>query len=310
MKHALLLPVRYLILLCIFLAIMALCSFGLAKAGGQEFNQAVTTGVAETVSNFPVLCLCALFVSSFAPLRRKCNMPLAFALLFASAFASLSFGTLGLDSVFSASKAALPKTISLPRAGFVVRAEGNAAYYAESIADKGKTARNAVIADFSALPAKGTGTILSFHAKRDLPVGGQAQSPKIHTETSGKPAFISSLESQAKAIRAFARSGKGLITDLISAAVLALAFTSLWLFTRLPSWKLTGVFLGLAAFSGSLWLVRAVSSEEFRRLMTGLTNAKIAAWSAHGVFVLIAALLVLWDVLLSKARARGGRDEE
>jgi hypothetical protein len=304
MKSAFLIPLRYLILLIVFMLSLALASFGLAKTSGYDFQSSLILGVTRTVSAFPFLCLCSLFITSFRPLRRQGNMPVSFVLLFSISFASLSFGTLGLDSVLKASKPSTPKAIVAVPSGITVRAEDNLAFFAESWSGDGRTAQNTVLADFSSQSAKGSGTILSFHAKRELLTTPRNPLRLEDAKAQEKPLIVKSLEGETAATRAFVRKGKNLFEDLIASAAVAIFFASLWIFARLPPWKLAGVFLSLAAFMGALFLLSSIASADFLRLMTGLTSPSIAKWSPHGILVLGAALLVLWDILLTLKRGR------
>jgi hypothetical protein len=207
---------------------------------------------------------------------------------------------MGLNAVFKGpSEGASQASFTAWKAGMAVRESTTRVSYAESMSLDGRKALGSVVADFSALPVRGQGGILSYLPSRDA--------LSLRRAAPEKPAFVRSVEAEALSLRSFVTRG-GFLADILAAGALALLFTSLWIFPRLPEWRLAGVFLALAAYKGALTLVSLAVSEEFRATIAGISTAAIAAWTPHVLFVITATGLILWDVLTLKRRAL--REEE
>lgn len=295
MKNALLLPLRYVITLLITMALTIAVAFALFKAQGAAFTPALSGAFARMTELFPFLGLCALFLSSFAPLRRPGNMILSFIFLFAISAASIYFGSLGLDRSIRSFKEQIEAPPVRTPAGVIIRESDRKASYAVSVEPGGARFTDVVIADFG--PGETSpGKVILYAPTRPI---AEVSSPPIKP-----PPLLVSLSREAAAARNFISSGKGFVPDLIAAACMAFFFASLWIFCRLPSWALAGVFLSLAAFTGALWLLSAIVSRDFASLVGTIIPPAAAAWAPHAAMGIAGAFLVAWDAILAVSRRK------
>jgi hypothetical protein len=203
----------------------------------------------------------------------------------------LSFGVLGLDSLYVKIKQEKPAATVKAKVGMIIRENDTQAWYALGTTADAKSIQGLVRADFSS-----PNDILSISERAAFPETKLNEQP-------GLPAIIRSIITDAASVNVFVRQ-KGSGARFFTALALAFFFCTLWFFPRLTPWPLFGALITLSVFRLALLFTAATVSGDFTAFVNSLFSASVGSWLPQAFFLLAGAALLIVDILVSASRKK------
>jgi hypothetical protein len=296
MKNALLLPLRYIVLLLTCTALFLLVQIGVNIYPPLSWPELLSFYVNKVLSASPSILLLTLFLSSFIPFRHKSNIWVSFLILLiltsGGLFLSTAFYRIPPEGKFNATapnedqvKTGLSEINRMPGDKLSI----------------GLNSDVSLVADFSSKD----GRILRLSAAEIEP---KDESPS----TIPAPSLFERMERQVAALFTSPQNIFGINSSIQKKAITALVFAfflcSTSVFLRISDWKLFNAILFLFAFWGGVSLVGIVYDGGFTSIVANLLPKRFNAYVPDGIIGFIGLCLFLFSVCYGLSKTAQGEE--
>lgn len=294
MKNALLLPIRYIAILLICVALFIMAQMGIDFHASLSWGERASLYLYKLLNALPSIILLTLFLTSFIPFRHKSNLWISLLTLFL-----LTAGGLFLSTAFYQNPSGTEQGSNVDERNKALRNQYGINKISENKSSLRVNSNFSLQADFSS----SDGRLLSIATEKS---GNEDQT----TSPLSAPSLLERMEQGLSTMFISPQDIFVSRSSLLRKAITCLAFAfflcSTIVFLKITDWKLFNALLFFFAFWGGVSLAGIVFDGGFSSIVASFLPHKLSAYVSDGIIGVIGLCLFLFSVFFSLSKTARG----